>query len=69
MDEIMKVGVVKSQWLEETPFRLASVLDSKAREHLERLGNLLKLGTFRNKVVEDEWPCFPFLKTLSGGSA
>lgn len=58
MDEIMKVGVGKAKQLEEMPFRLASVLDTKATERLERLGNLLKLGTSRNRAVEDEWPVF-----------
>ena len=66
MDEIMKVGVGKAKRLEEIPFRLANVLDTKATELLERLGNLLKLGTFRNRAVEDERPVFlswkPFLK-------
>ena len=58
MDEIMKVGVGKAKRLEEMPFRLASVLDTKATERLERLGNIMKLGTFRNRAVEDEWPVF-----------
>lgn len=62
MDKIMKVGVGKATWLEEIPFRLARVLDTKATEHLERLGNLLKLGTCRNGAVEDEWPVFRFWK-------
>ena len=58
MDEIMKVGVGKAKRLEEIPFRLANVLDTKATELVERLGNLLKLGTFRNRAVEDERPVF-----------
>lgn len=48
---------------------VCAVLDTKATEHLERLGNLLKLGTCRNRAVEDEWPVFRSLKTFSEGPA